>query len=109
MSLPSSLSTLGTHALDTVRGAAGSLTWAPFVHFSKQSVLYLLQRVEVGDLVILEEQSGVERKFGTPGDKLAATLRVKSDAFWIRVFLFGDMVNLERMQRSQAGFAYRTI
>lgn len=50
-----------------------------------------LERIERGSLHI-EAQNGEIHTFG-PGGSPSSYLNVKSDAFWVRLFLFADMVS----------------
>ena len=80
---------------DLVRATAGSTTWAPVVNVSRRAVCMLLSRIEHGQLSIIDVDGGVIR-FGdglgdsTKGKKVE--LRVQREAFWVRLFLFSDMV-----------------
>lgn len=83
-----------SRSFDSLRSYLGSVTWAPFVKLSRSTVLGLLSRVEVGQLVIRDSDGTVEIcgqpsiEDGSPHTEL----RVSKEAFWVRVMLFADMV-----------------
>lgn len=87
-----------SRTVDGVRTYAGSFTWTPVVNFSRAAVLALLQRVEVGVLLIVDTDGslkvcgGPKAKDGEP--KVQLTLH--DDAFWVRMLLFADMVRQSR-------------
>ena len=127
---------------EIVRGALGSLTWGPGLVIAKPTVMAVLQQIEVGTLVLVDETSGTRTVMGedvpldaaqknglkpngaktngvevngvdgtngtndtndtngvdshTHSRRSATTiprveLVVRSEAFWMRVFLFSDM------------------
>lgn len=82
-------------SLDSLRTYAGSLTWAPFVAFSKTALLSQFSRIRVGQLVVTDENGlktvcgSSEKKDGDPHTELL----VAKEAFWVRVVLFADMVS----------------
>lgn len=84
-----------THSLDTVRTYAGALTWEPFVRFSRSTILRLLKRIAVGQIVLRDNDGSVtvcgnaQVQDGSPRTELM----VLKEAFWIRVLLFADMVS----------------
>lgn len=61
---------------------------------SRSAVLALLQRIEIGQLVITDSDGTVticgkkDSEFGAPRTEL----NVLKEAFWVRVLLFADMV-----------------
>ena len=83
-----------TGTFDLLRNYAGSFTWAPVVDFSRTRVKALLQRIKVGQLVIIDRDGGftvcgaAKPKNGSPRTQL----RVLNEAFWVRLLLFADMV-----------------
>lgn len=84
-----------SRAFDTLRSYTGSFTWGPFVKLSRSTVLGLLSRIEVGQLVI-RDSDGTVTICGQPGIKDGSPrteLRVSKEAFWVRVMLFADMVS----------------
>ena len=77
-----------------MRSYLGSFTWGPFVKLSRSTVLGLLSRIEVGQLV-LRDSDGAVTMCGQSGIEAASPhteLRVLKEAFWVRVMLFADMV-----------------
>ena len=85
---------LVSRTLDSLRGYLGSFTWGPLVHLSRSTVLGLLSRIEIGQLVVRDSEGAVTI-CGQPGIKDASPrteLRVLKEAFWVRVMLFADMV-----------------
>ncbi len=79
---------------DSLHSYLGSFTWGPFVNLSRSTVLGLLSRIEVGQLVV-RDSDGTVTICGQPGSKDASPrteLRVSKEAFWVRVMLFADMV-----------------
>ena len=79
---------------DSLRSYLGSFTWHPFVNFSRSTVLGLLKQIEIGQLVVRDED-GTVTVCGNPGMKEVSPcteLRVLKEAFWVRVALFADMV-----------------
>ncbi|KAL8670538.1 MAG: hypothetical protein Q9168_004935 [Polycauliona sp. 1 TL-2023] len=82
-----------TRSFDTARGYLSSFTWAPFVRLSRAAVLSVLGRVEVGHILIIDND-GSETVCGErwPKDGVPKTeLKVLKDAFWVRLLLFADM------------------
>jgi len=101
---------------DLLRGALGGISWGPALSLSKAAVTSLLKKIEIGQLVILDETTGqttvygqrIAKEFskstnganginGVKGSKKKAgrartvELVVKREAFWVRLFLFADM------------------
>ncbi|KAK0701638.1 cyclopropane-fatty-acyl-phospholipid synthase [Lasiosphaeria miniovina] len=88
-----------------IRSRLGSLTWGPGLAIAKPTIQSLLSSIEVGTLILVDDPVDqrlvFDASFGalTNGDsdvrKLAAYPRVelvvKSEAFWMRLFLFADM------------------
>jgi len=72
----------------TVTTAAGLATGARSFH--ERHVLRALGRMTAGCLR-LELPDGTARIIGTPGSEICATLRVRNDAFFHKVVLFGDV------------------
>ncbi|SLM36348.1 S-adenosyl-L-methionine-dependent methyltransferase-like [Lasallia pustulata] len=78
---------------DALRGYAGSVSWGPLVTFSRNQVLSLLCRIEIGQLVVTDKDGTVTicgsptPKDGTPKTEL----KVHKEAFWVRLLLFADM------------------
>ena len=83
-----------TGTIDAMRSYTGSLTWGPLVNFSRSTVLSLLRRVEVGQIVVTDVNGSVticgnsKPKDGSPRTEL----KVYKEAFWVRLLLFADMV-----------------
>ena len=85
-------------------------TWNPIVVASRRTILSLLSRITVGQLVIKEVSTNITtvcglleprqddidlkhpRKSPEPPN---CELRVNSDVFWVRLLLFADMVMLK--------------
>lgn len=83
-----------SRTFDSLRSYLGSFTWGPLVKLSRSTVLGLLSRIEVGQLVI-RDGDGTVKICGQLGIKDASPrteLRVSKEAFWVRVMLFADMV-----------------
>ena len=107
--LPSALSRSLSNGAETLRGTLGGWTWAPALAVAKPAVLALLSRVETGTLLLVDEPGETRHVFGqklsresgdvgtSSGLPRRATsvprveIVVKSDAFWMRLFLFADM------------------
>jgi cyclopropane-fatty-acyl-phospholipid synthase len=84
-----------TSALDLVRAQVGSVAWGPLVTLSRKAVLSLLQQIEIGHLLVLE-QDGSETVCGkkSPSKEVPITeLKVHRETFWVRLALFTDMVS----------------
>ncbi|KAL9104064.1 MAG: hypothetical protein Q9163_000961 [Psora crenata] len=79
--------------LDSMRHYVEGLTWAPYVQLSRTKVLALLQRMEIGRLVVTDCDGTVT----ICGDAAAGAewsrteLTVLKEAFWVRILLFADM------------------
>ncbi|KAK1635493.1 cyclopropane-fatty-acyl-phospholipid synthase [Colletotrichum phormii] len=95
---------------ELVRGAVGSLTWGPALSVAKPAILSVFSKIERGTLLLVDEPAELRGVFGqklgakynenlTNGDHVPrradavprVELVVKSDAFWMRLFLFADM------------------
>ena len=85
---------LVSRTFESLRSYVGSFTWGPFVKLSRSTILGLLGRIEVGQLVVKDSDGtvticgGPDTKDGTPH----TDLKVLKEAFWVRVMLFADMV-----------------
>ena len=87
-----------TAALDRLRSYTGGFAWQPLIETSRAAVLNLLQRIEVGRLLIKED----DNKQFVFGEQAAAQevlgpcseWRVRREVFWLRLALFADMVGL---------------
>lgn len=86
--------TFVSHSFDIVRTCVGSATWGPLVRLSRGLVLGLLQRVEIGQLVITDCNGAVFACGQAPakGNWPKTELKVLKETFWVRVLLFADMV-----------------
>ena len=83
------------YPFDTLRSYAGSFTWQPFVRFSRTTVLHLLQRITVGQILVTDSD-GMRTVCGAPQVKDGTPrteLKVLKEAFWVRAILFADMVS----------------
>ena len=90
--------------IDVVRSYTGSWTWRPLVSLSRNMVLNLLQRIEVGQIIVTDCDGTVTRCGGTKkipvatkdgwkdGTAVVSELKVVTEAFWVRMLLFADMV-----------------
>jgi len=89
------------------------MTWAPALSVSKSAVTTLFSRIELGTLVIQDETTGKTVSYGAKiakeysktangvngtngvrkqrGGAGKVELRVRKEAFWVRLFLFADM------------------
>lgn len=86
---------LVTGALDALRAQVGSVAWGPLVTTSRNAVLSLLQQIEIGRLLVVEED-GSETVCGkkVASKTVPATeLKVHRETFWVRLALFADMVS----------------
>lgn len=80
---------------DSLRGFAGSFTWGPLLRTARYGVQSLLERIEVGELVITDEH-GVVTRYGKAGASPRAELKINKETFWVRLMLFADMVSGSR-------------
>ncbi|OTB01121.1 hypothetical protein M426DRAFT_323768 [Hypoxylon sp. CI-4A] len=108
-SIPSIVAKPLTRGADIVRGTLGSLTWGPALAIAKPAILSVFSKIAVGTLLLVDEPAGTRLVFGqrlhskssafTNGEysvRKADTIprvevRVKDDAFWMRLLLFADM------------------
>ncbi|KAM0323533.1 hypothetical protein ACHAQA_008814 [Verticillium albo-atrum] len=109
--LPAAVSQPLYRSTELVRGAVGSLTWGPALALAKPAILSVFATIEKGTLLLVDEPAETRTVFG---QKLGATkldeqyipresaprradtvprveLVIKSEAFWMRLFLFADM------------------
>jgi cyclopropane-fatty-acyl-phospholipid synthase len=91
------MSELIRSALDVARGYAGSTAWGPLVALSRTGVLSLLQQITVGQLLVVDKDGaqtlcGQSSVADLPTDP-KTELRIRDDAFWVRLALFADMVS----------------
>lgn len=80
--------------VDALRGYASSVSWGPLVTFSRNQVLSLLRRIEIGQIVVTDK-NGTVTICGSPAPKDGSPkteLKVHKEAFWARLLLFADMV-----------------
>ena len=83
-----------SRSFDSLRIYVSSFTWRPLVKLSRSTVLGLLGRIEIGQLVV-KDCDGTGTICGGSGDKDGSPqteLKVLKEAFWVRVMLFADMV-----------------
>ncbi|KAI1640114.1 cyclopropane-fatty-acyl-phospholipid synthase [Biscogniauxia mediterranea] len=108
-SVPSIVARPLARGADVVRGTLGSLTWGPALAIAKPMILSVFANIEVGTLLLLDEPTGARLVYGQKLGPKAAELPdgtrpvrkantiprvevvVKNEAFWMRLFLFGDM------------------
>lgn len=88
---------LVSRALNLARAYAGPTAWHPLVRLSRQGVLALLQRIRIGQLLIIEKD-GVSTLCGQSSIadlviEPKTELHICADAFWVRLALFADMVS----------------
>jgi cyclopropane-fatty-acyl-phospholipid synthase len=91
------MSELIISALDVARRCAGSVAWDPLVVLSRTGVLSLLQQITVGQLLVVDKDGaqtlcGQSSVADLPTDP-KTELRIRNDAFWVRLALFADMVS----------------
>lgn len=89
------MSSFITSVLDAARAQVGSVAWRPLVSLSRKAVLSLLQQIEIGRLLVLE-QDGSENVCGrkSASKEVPTTeLQVRRETFWVRLALFADMVS----------------
>ena len=93
-----------SRSLDSLRQYVGSFTWAPFVQLSRSTVLGLLQRIELGQLVVTDYDGSVTICGHTNGrDEVPRTqLKVLKETFWVRVLLFADMVRCQMILQKRS-------
>ena len=98
-----------SRTFDSLRSYVGSFTWGPFVTISRSTVLALLGRIQIGQLVV-EDCDGKTTICGQLGQGDASPhteLKVLKEAFWVRVMLFADMVRQSRLLCGVSGFLRR--
>lgn len=90
-----------SHSFDIVRTYVGSATWGPLVRLSRGLVLGLLQRVEIGQLVVTDCNGAVFACGQTPakGNWPKTEVKVLKETFWVRALLFADMVRANVLPR----------
>lgn len=81
-------------SFDSLRKYVGSLTWGPLVRLSRGVVLGLLQRVEVGQIIVTDSSGTLFACGAAPAKNNwpKTELKVLKETFWVRVMLFADMV-----------------
>lgn len=92
------MSSLVRNAVDAIWSYAGSTAWSPVVLVCRTGVLSLLQQITCGQLLVVEEKDGAQTLCGQSSVadlpiEPRTELRVRKDAFWVRVALFADMVS----------------
>lgn len=78
----------------SLRNSMGLIAWGPLVRFSRATVLAVLSRIEVGQILVVDSD-GTAARCGGPSESSEgpkAELRVVKDSFWVRALLFADMV-----------------
>ena len=101
--------------LDGLISQASVYTWGPLVSASRRTILGLLSRITVGQLVVTDTTTNIITVCGAleprnedgldlkkPSKNIEgprAELRVRSDMFWVRLLLFADMVRACITQR----------
>lgn len=91
------ISSIVSPVVDRLRSTVGYFAWKPSTNVARKLILLALDRITIGQLVI--EENGTTVLCGTQNLAVgsppypASVLHVKSDAFWIRVALFADMVS----------------
>lgn len=108
--VPAAIAQPLSRSTELLRGAVGGLTWGPALCVAKPAILSVLAKIEKGTLLLVDEPAGARHVFG---QKLGAKaqealdynipvprraditprveLVVRSDSFWMRLFLFADM------------------
>ena len=94
----------------SVLSKASAYTWPTIVGLSRRTILSLLSRISVGQLVVVDaptntvtvcgalepkqdEEDNLKAGEGTKRSQAPrAELRVLRDTFWVRMLLFADMV-----------------
>lgn len=114
--LPTALTQPLARGADYLRGTLGGMSWGPALTVSRAAVTSLFNKIENGQLVIVDETTGQTTSYGqkvakehskkTNGSngvngvngtkKKTGLVRrveivVKKEAFWVRLFLFADM------------------
>lgn len=107
-SLPPVIASPLARGAELMRGTIGGVTWKPALALAKPAVLSVLSKIETGTLLLVDEPGETRHVFG---QKLSGKLDgvdadnvprrattiprvelvVKNEAFWMRLFLFGDM------------------
>ena len=98
-----------SRTFDSLRSYVGSFTWGPFVTISRSTVLGLLGRIQVGQLVV-QDSDGTTTICGPLGKRDGSPhteLKVLKEAFWVRVMLFADMVRQSKFPCEALGFLRR--
>ncbi|KAI1443680.1 cyclopropane-fatty-acyl-phospholipid synthase [Annulohypoxylon stygium] len=108
-SIPSVIARPLIRGADIVRGTIGGLTWGPALAIAKPAVLSVFSKITIGTLLLVDEPAGTRLVYGqrlaskspesTNGDYSVrradviprVEVRVKDDAFWMRLLLFADM------------------
>ena len=84
-----------SRTFDAARNYVGSITWEPLVNVSRAAVFRIFRSIEVGQMAIVDVD-GVLARFGAePGSENSEpslSLKIKKEAFWVRLLLFADMV-----------------
>ena len=90
------VSSLLVGVADTTRGLIVQTAWGPLASTCRNLCLSLLQRIQKGQLVIIEEDGVVtvcgRKPAKTSAQYLSTKLLVRRDAFWVRLAFFADMV-----------------
>lgn len=108
-SIPSVIARPLTRGADIVRGTLGSLTWGPALAVAKPAVLLVFSKIEIGTLLLVDEPAGTRMMYGERFNSKSSEptngeypirradiiprveIRVKDEAFWMRLLLFADM------------------
>lgn len=108
--VPAAIAQPLSYGTEVLRGAIGSLTWGPALSLARPAILSVFSKIEKGTLLLVDEPAEARHIFGQKlGAKIPDNLDhygpvprradaiprvelvVKSDAFWMRLFLFADM------------------
>lgn len=76
---------------NALRSYAGSLAWGPLVQLSRSLTLSLLQRIQTGQLTIIDTDGQAYHCGIVLPSTPSTTLHVHNDLFWVRLLLFADM------------------
>jgi cyclopropane-fatty-acyl-phospholipid synthase len=95
------MSSLFRSALDAVQSYAGSAAWDPLVRVSRTGVLSLLQQMTIGQLLVVDKDDAKtlcgQSTVADLSTEPTTELRVRNDAFWVRLALFADMVSSRQL------------
>ena len=81
-------------SVNLVKHYAGPVAWNPLVHLSRDAILAVFRRIEVGQLEITDCDGQITTCGAgqvEPG-VTATAIVIHKETFWVRMLLFADMV-----------------